>query len=87
MSCNHFAFVYNLFVKDSKMFSNQNGFMIQDDHIPFYNLGVRKILHMIANPFPSVWHTLADNKDALNMNTIEMVNKFVRVFVYSYLNP
>ena len=69
------------------MFTNQDrGWMVQDDHLPFYNLGVRKILHMIASPFPSVWHTLQDNKEALNMDTIDMISKIVRVFVYSYLN-
>lgn len=30
---------------------------IEDDHIPFLRLGV-SVLHVIANPFPSVWHTL-----------------------------
>ena len=69
------------------MFTNQDkGWMVQDDHLPFYNLGGRKILHMIASPFPSVWHTLQDNKEALNMDTIDMISKIVRVFVYSYLN-
>lgn len=31
---------------------------IEDDHIPFLRLGV-DILHIIANPFPSVWHKLS----------------------------
>ena len=30
---------------------------ISDDHLPFMNLGV-DILHVIANPFPSVWHKI-----------------------------
>lgn len=30
---------------------------VEDDHIPFMKLGV-DILHVIANPFPRVWHTL-----------------------------
>ena len=71
------------------MFTDQDmGWMIQDDHVPFYNLGVRKILHMIASPFPSVWHTMSDNKEALALalDTIDRINKIVRVFVYSYLN-
>ena len=68
------------------MFSNWDmGYMVQDDHVPFYNLGVRKILHLIATPFPRVWHTLNDNKEALDMNTIDRMNKIVRVFLYSYI--
>lgn len=30
---------------------------IEDDHLPFLQRGV-SILHVIASPFPSVWHTL-----------------------------
>jgi glutaminyl-peptide cyclotransferase len=30
---------------------------IEDDHVPFLRHGV-PILHVIANPFPRVWHTL-----------------------------
>ena len=30
---------------------------IEDDHIPFQRLGVN-VLHIIASPFPHVWHTL-----------------------------
>ena len=69
------------------IFTNIDKFsMIQDDQVPFYNLGVRKILHMIASPFPSVWHKLDDNFDALDMSTIDYLNKILRVFVYGYLN-
>jgi glutaminyl-peptide cyclotransferase len=31
-----------------------------DDHIPFMMKGV-SVLHVIANPFPAVWHTLKVN--------------------------
>ena len=69
------------------VFTNIDKFsMIQDDQVPFYNLGVRKILHMIASPFPSVWHKQDDNFDALDMSTIDYLNKILRVFVYGYLN-
>jgi glutaminyl-peptide cyclotransferase len=30
---------------------------IGDDHVPFLRRGV-SVLHVIANPFPRVWHTL-----------------------------
>lgn len=28
------------------------------------------ILHLIAAPFPSVWHQIGDNRDALDYNTL-----------------
>ena len=31
---------------------------IEDDHVPFLTRGVN-VLHVIASPFPRVWHTLA----------------------------
>lgn len=42
---------------------------ISDDHIPFLVRGV-PILHLIAMPFPTVWHTLADDASALDYPTI-----------------
>jgi len=73
--------------KASGMFTRWDAsYMIQDDQVPFYNAGLRRILHMIASPFPSVWHTLRDNKDALDMDTINTINKILRVFTYSYFN-
>ena len=60
--------------------------MVQDDQVPFHEAGVRNILHMIPSPFPSVWHKLSDNFEALDMGTIEYLNKIVRVIVYGYLN-
>ena len=59
--------------------------MVSDDQIPFHENGLRKILHMIASPFPSVWHTLNDNGDALDISTIKYLNKIMRVIVYGYL--
>lgn len=35
----------------------QYAFGIEDDHIPFLRLGV-SVLHIIASPFPKVWHTI-----------------------------
>lgn len=57
---------------------------IEDDHIPFMQRGV-PILHLITSPFPSVWHTDADKKDALDYPTIDDLNKILRVFVVEYL--
>jgi hypothetical protein len=35
----------------------------------------RRILHLIADPFPVVWHTLGDDATALDFPTIEYINK------------
>ncbi|KAM9708830.1 glutaminyl-peptide cyclotransferase [Menidia menidia] len=58
---------------------------VLDDHIPFLNRGVR-ILHLIPNPFPSVWHTFDDNEQNLDRSTIQNLNKILQVFVLEYLN-
>ncbi|CAE6459625.1 unnamed protein product [Rhizoctonia solani] len=57
---------------------------IEDDHIPFLERGV-SILHVIASPFPKVWHTLADDASALHMPTMKHWNMVLRVFVSEYL--
>lgn len=44
------------------------------------------VLHLISNPFPREWHTVGDNRDIIDMNTVENINKILRVFVAEYLN-
>ncbi|XP_045771516.1 glutaminyl-peptide cyclotransferase-like [Maniola jurtina] len=58
---------------------------IEDDHLPFMRRDV-DILHIIPNPFPSVWHTARDDMSALDFNTIDNLNKIFRVFVAEYLH-
>lgn len=58
---------------------------VEDDHIPFLDRGV-PILHIIPTPFPKEWHTLDDNKNALDWPTIDNFNKIFRVFVAEYLH-
>ena len=58
---------------------------IEDDHIPFLRRGV-PILHLIAHPFPRVWHTTADNKTALDPVTIDNFNRVLRTFLVEYLH-
>ena len=60
--------------------------MVSDDQKPFYEAGLTNILHIISSPFPSVWHTLEDNMESLDMDTINQLNKIIRVLVYGYLN-
>ncbi|XP_064484929.1 glutaminyl-peptide cyclotransferase-like isoform X2 [Ornithodoros turicata] len=64
--------------------SSKFGF-VEDDHIPFLKRGV-PIVHLIPNPFPSVWHTLADNRENLHHPTIANLNKVFKVFVAEYLS-
>ncbi|KAL1117406.1 hypothetical protein AAG570_004732 [Ranatra chinensis] len=58
---------------------------IEDDHIPFMERGV-PILHIIPNPFPSVWHTPGDNATVLDFQTIRSVTNILQVFVCAYLD-
>lgn len=58
---------------------------VEDDHVPFLQRNV-PILHVIPSPFPDVWHTPRDNKDAVDMHTVENLNKILRVFVAEYLH-
>ncbi|KAJ8496844.1 hypothetical protein ONZ51_g913 [Trametes cubensis] len=58
---------------------------IEDDHIPFLRLGV-SVLHVIANPFPRVWHTIKDDASALDIPTMRRWNLLLRVFMAEYLN-
>ncbi|XP_066228499.1 glutaminyl-peptide cyclotransferase isoform X2 [Saccopteryx leptura] len=65
--------------------SHGYGGVIQDDHIPFLRRGV-PILHLIASPFPEVWHTMDDNEENLDEATIDNLNKIIQVFVLEYLH-
>lgn len=58
---------------------------IEDDHIPFLRRGV-PILHMIPVPFPEVWHKMSDNHEAVDITTVENLNKILRIFVAEYLH-
>lgn len=42
---------------------------VQDDHIPFLKRGV-EVLHIIPVPFPHVWHTMDDDGEHLDMDTV-----------------
>lgn len=46
------------------------GGAIEDDHIPFQSRGV-EILHLIAYPFPRVWHNIDDDGEHLDMDSVE----------------
>ncbi|TFK54624.1 hypothetical protein OE88DRAFT_1623609 [Heliocybe sulcata] len=57
---------------------------IEDDHVPFLRKGV-SVLHIIASPFPRVWHTLGDDASALDIPTMRRWNLILRVFMAEYL--
>ncbi|TGZ74479.1 hypothetical protein CRM22_000908 [Opisthorchis felineus] len=54
---------------------------IEDDHIPFLELGV-PVLHLIPTPFPRVWHTVQDNAQNIDWNAsldfLRLMDAFVR---------
>jgi len=59
---------------------------ISDDHVHFYKSGQGvPTLHLIASPFPSVWHTTRDDLSALHFPTIRKLNQILRLFVANYL--
>ncbi|RKP01223.1 hypothetical protein CXG81DRAFT_7237, partial [Caulochytrium protostelioides] len=57
---------------------------IADDHLPFVRAGV-PVVHMIPQPFPPVWHTLADNADAVSDPVVRDLNLIVRTAVLEYV--
>ncbi len=44
------------------------------------------MLHLISLPFPEVWHTVADNRDTVDLESVADINKILRVFVAEYLH-
>jgi hypothetical protein len=78
---------YRPFLPDSQKDSSQfNGaWGVQDDHIPFMARGV-EVLHIIPSPFPSVWHTMQDDGEHLDSNTVEDWAKLVTAFVGEWMD-
>ncbi|EOA85847.1 uncharacterized protein SETTUDRAFT_110928 [Exserohilum turcica Et28A] len=60
------------------------GGFVQDDHVPFMARGV-EILHMIPTPFPRVWHTMEDDGEHLDLDTVEDWTKLVLAFTAEYM--
>nr|CAG8572403.1 15212_t:CDS:2 [Entrophospora candida] len=58
---------------------------IEDDHVPFLTRGV-PVLHLIADPFPIVWHTLSDDISAIDPNTVHNLNLIFGVFLAEYFD-
>ncbi|EGW05351.1 Glutaminyl-peptide cyclotransferase-like protein [Cricetulus griseus] len=48
------------------------------------SIGVQ-VLHLIATPFPAVWHTFADTEDNLHPPTVHNLSRILAVFLAEYL--
>ncbi|XP_006627681.1 glutaminyl-peptide cyclotransferase isoform X1 [Lepisosteus oculatus] len=57
---------------------------VEDDHVPFLRRGV-PVLHMVATPFPSFWHTLEDSEEQMHPPTVDNLTKILAVFLAEYL--
>lgn len=58
---------------------------IDDDHVPFMQRNV-PVIHLIPSPFPEVWHKQIDDRRAIDMVTVENLQKIFRLFVLEYLH-
>lgn len=58
---------------------------IEDDHIPFLQRNV-PILHLIPVPFPTTWHEMGDNRESIDLTTVENLNKILRIYIVEYLH-
>ncbi|KAI0188698.1 peptidase family M28 [Astrocystis sublimbata] len=68
-----------------KAVGNFNKGMVEDDHIPFMRRGV-PILHIIATPFPDVWHTMADDGEHLDLPTVRDWARITTAFALEWLD-
>ncbi|KKA27837.1 hypothetical protein TD95_003901 [Thielaviopsis punctulata] len=68
--------------KKSEQFRGASG--ISDDHIPFLIRGV-PVLHVIPTPFPSVWHTMLDDGEHLDVATCHDWAKIVTAFTVEWM--
>jgi glutaminyl-peptide cyclotransferase len=64
--------------------SHNFGGYILDDHMPFMARGV-EILHIIPSPFPSVWHTMEDDGEHLDIPTTSDWALIVTAFVGGWM--
>lgn len=69
-------------VKTAEQFIRR-GF-IADDHVPFMIRGV-PILHVIPTPFPATWHTIDDDADHLDPDSIDDWAKIMTAFAAEWL--
>ncbi|KAI9314425.1 glutaminyl-peptide cyclotransferase, isoform CRA_b [Dichotomocladium elegans] len=68
---------------DPASFLTYRSDIMQDDHLPFLERGVR-ILHLIPYPFPDEWHTVDDNLEIIDPGTVEALIIIFKAFVAEY---
>lgn len=61
------------------------GGFVEDDHVPFMARGV-EILHLIPAPFPHVWHTMDDDGEHLDLDTVEDWATLTTAFAAEWLD-
>ncbi|KAI0178796.1 glutaminyl-peptide cyclotransferase [Hypoxylon sp. FL1284] len=75
----------NPFLPESeKQVSKFSQAYIQDDHVPFMVRGVN-VLHIIPTPFPDTWHTMDDDGEHLDIETLDDWAKIVTAFAAEWL--
>ncbi|KAG0207803.1 hypothetical protein BGX28_001049 [Mortierella sp. GBA30] len=57
---------------------------VDDDHRPFLEKGV-PVFHVIPTPFPTVWHNLEDDANAISQEVVEGWANIFRAFAVEYL--
>lgn len=67
--------------KDAVMFRPS---YMGDDHLPFETRGV-EILHLIPSSFPSVWHTMQDDGEHLDSETVDDWAKLITAFAAEWM--
>jgi glutaminyl-peptide cyclotransferase len=70
--------------RDKKDSGNFQSYVMQDDHIPFIARGVQ-VLHLIPARFPSVWHTMNDDADHLDIPTVKDWALLTSAFAAEYM--
>jgi len=74
------------FLPETGKLSNQ--FMrgwVGDDHVPFMERGA-PVLHMIPSPFPTVWHTMQDDGEHLDIATVRDWARIMTAFTLEWLD-
>ncbi|KAL7620378.1 hypothetical protein AAE478_009373 [Parahypoxylon ruwenzoriense] len=75
----------NLFLPDSaKQVSQFTRAYVQDDHVPFMARGV-DVLHIIPTPFPTTWHTMEDDGEHLDLETLDDWSKIITAFAAEWM--
>nr|OQO28994.1 hypothetical protein B0A51_03576 [Rachicladosporium sp. CCFEE 5018] len=70
---------------DKKETDQWLGGQVGDDHEPFMARGV-EILHIIPGRFPDVWHTINDDAEHLDMDTVEDWAMITTAFAAEYMD-